>query len=62
MKHKCMPCCDQQKAKQDAIVAAASRLLVGLSGVSTPDCEWYEGIAADAEDELRIAIAKVIHA
>lgn len=39
-------------------VSATRRLMVGLSGVSTPDCEFYDGLAGDAEDELRSALAK----
>lgn len=40
------------------LVRAASRLLTGLAGKSNGDCEWYEGLTADAEDELATAIAK----
>lgn len=35
-----------------AFARAIARLNVGLSGNSTPDCEWYEGIAGDAATEL----------
>lgn len=31
---------------------ALARLNVGLTGASTPDCEWYEGIMGDAASEL----------
>jgi hypothetical protein len=35
---------------------ALTRLLVGVVGVSTADCEWYESIAGDAIEELQAAL------
>ncbi len=45
------------EAVQD-ILCASERLLVGLTKKSTRDCDWYEGIEYDAEEELKTAIAK----
>lgn len=42
-----------------AVVNASSRVLVGLAGESAPDCDWYDGILDDAQDELRRALAAV---
>ncbi len=48
--------------KTSALYLAASRYTVGCTGKSTPDCEWYEGIKADAEKELKeIAIAEMLN-
>ena len=38
--------------RDDELETAAERLLVGISGISTPDCDFYEGLQADAEEEL----------
>jgi hypothetical protein len=43
--------------QRDELVRVVGRLLTGLSGVNTPECEWYEGLAADAEDEARAILA-----
>lgn len=41
----------------EALRSASIRLLVGLTGQSTQNCEWYEGIKEDAIDELTAALA-----
>jgi hypothetical protein len=35
----------------------AARLYVGITGKSTENCEWYEGILGDAIAEYEEAIA-----
>jgi hypothetical protein len=42
--------------QRDNIIAAATRLLVGVTSASTPTCEWYDGITGDATGELREAL------
>lgn len=44
-------------AERDALRAACARMLVGITGQSTRDCEWYTGIVFDAADEARAALA-----
>jgi hypothetical protein len=44
--------------QRDELLTAAQRLLVGLSGEPTAECDWYEGLTNDAAEELRTAIAK----
>jgi hypothetical protein len=41
------------------LLAAMGRLLVGVTGKSTPLCEWYEGILADATAECESALAEI---
>ncbi len=39
---------------------ACVRMMVGITRQSTETCEWYEGIAQDAVEEARKAIAKAM--
>lgn len=40
----------------DALLAALDRMLVGITGESTPTCDWYEGIAEDTIEQARAAL------
>ena len=50
---------ESEHAALAAVEVASARLLVGLSGKSTADCEWYDGIDHDAQVELNLSLANL---
>lgn len=41
----------------ELLKAIAIRMMVGVTGKDAHGCEWYEGIALDAADELELFLA-----
>ena len=46
------------KQQRDDLLAVCSRMMVGITKKSIPNCDWYEGIEVDGADEAEAAIAK----
>ena len=44
------------KEHEAALLSAAIRLQVGITGKSTPNCECYQGLKFDAMNEMRKAL------
>lgn len=49
---------EDAREEERSLRAALERLVVGLTGRSTTNCDYYDGIAEDALSEARVVINK----